>query len=123
MTTSTPLVLTNRAAIGVIDRASGKLITWTGGAPGSYVNIYGYSSIHQNTPVAGGSTLYAYFTCSELASAGRFTIPAVVLNSLPPSASGYLYVANGTVQKFAASGLDFGLLFLSMEEGFSVPFI
>lgn len=120
---ATPLVWTNRPAITEINRATGQLIKWTGGLPGSYVNIFGYSSVHQFGHFPNGSTLYAYFTCSAPASAEQFTVPAAVLNSLPPSAGGYLYVANGTAQRFSAPGLDLGLLFFTIGSGISIPFI
>jgi hypothetical protein len=130
----TSLVWTNSSAIAAIDRAKGQLITWTGGIPGNYVYIFGYSIIYRLAPTAAGQ--YAedvYFTCSAPLSAGQFTVPAAVLESLPPtgttlsvdlppSGNGYLYVASGSVQRFSAPGLDLGLLFFGAGSGISVPF-
>jgi len=128
-----PLVWTNRSIITAVDRANSQLITWTGGMPGSYVSIFGYSHARESSPLADGSGLYTYFTCSAPVSAGQFTVPAVVLESLlpsgtvlseglPPAGNGYLYVVNGISQQFSAPGLDLGLLSFSTGIGISVPF-
>jgi len=128
-----PLVWTNSSAITVIDRAKGHLITWTGGISGSYISIFGYSFAQEYSPLANGSDVYTYFTCSAPVSAGQFTVPAAVLgsllptgtvlgNGLPPAGNGYLYVVNGITQQFSAPGLDLGLLFLSTGTGISAPF-
>jgi hypothetical protein len=128
-----PLVWTNRSTITTVDRANGQLITWTGGIPGSYVSIFGYSFAHEYSPLKNGSDVYTYFTCSAPASAGQFAVPAVVLksllpsgavlgNGLPPAGNGYLYIVNGTSQRFSAPGLDLGLLFFSAGAGISIPF-
>jgi uncharacterized protein (TIGR03437 family) len=128
-----PLVWTNSSAITVIDRAKGQLITWTGGISGSYISIFGYSFAQEYSPLANGSDVYTYFTCSAPVSAGQFTVPAAVLgsllptgtvlgNGLPPAGNGYFYVVNGITQQFSAPGLDLGLLFLSTGTGISAPF-
>ena len=130
---TTPLLWTNSSAITAIDRAKGQLITWTGGIPGSYVSIFGYSSIYETVPVAAGQLAYnVRFICSAPLSAGQFTVPAAVLQSLPPtgtalgnlppSGNGYLYVASGSIQRFSAPGLDLGLLFFGAGSGISVQF-
>jgi uncharacterized protein (TIGR03437 family) len=128
-----PLIWTNRSTIGKVDRARGQVITWTGGIPGSYVSISGYSYINEPAATASAELpYYIYFTCSAPVSAGQFTVPAAVLESLPPTGSvrgqltpsgdGYLEVANGSIQRFTAPGLDLGLVFLSASGGISVPF-
>lgn len=128
-----PFVWTNRSTITALNRANGQTITWTGGIPGSYVSIFGYSFAHENSRGGNGSDEYTYFTCSALASAGQFTVPAEVLGGLlrtgaslgvglPPVGNGYLYVVNGTSQRFSAPGLDLGLLFFNVGSGISVPF-
>jgi uncharacterized protein (TIGR03437 family) len=130
---TTPLVWTNAPATAAVDRGKGQLVTWTGGIPGSYVYISGYSYINMYTPLAGGQApTYVYFTCSAPLSAGQFTVPAAVLeslpatgtaiNALPPTGNGYLYVASGGMQPFSAPGLDLGLLFFGAGSGISVPF-
>ncbi|HXP88329.1 MAG TPA: hypothetical protein VN841_26605 [Bryobacteraceae bacterium] len=128
-----PLVWTNGSAITAINRASGQQITWTGGIPGSYVSIYGYTFAHEYSPAANGSDVYTYLTCSAPISAGQFTIPAAVLESLmpsgtvlggglPPAGNGYLFVVNQTVQQFQAPGMDLGLILFGAGSGISVPF-
>ena len=120
---ATPFVWTNNSAITALSRANGQLFTWTGGVPGSYVSVFGYSVINEPTEAKGGqSALYVYFTCSAPLSAGQFTVPAAVLESLPPSKAGYLYVANEITQQFSAPGLDLGLLFFGVGSGISIPF-
>jgi uncharacterized protein (TIGR03437 family) len=131
---TSPLVWTNASATAAIDRGRGQLVTWTGGIPGSYVYIFGYSYINLYTPLAvGQAPSYVYFTCSAPLSAGQFTVPAAVLESLPPAGAalspgltptfdGYLYVSSGSIQQFSAPGLDLGLLFFGAGSGISVPF-
>lgn len=127
-----PLEWTNRSAIMAVNRAKGQLITWTGGVPGSYASIFGYSSAHQYGG-ANRSDVYTYFTCSAPVSAGQFTVPAAVLesvlpsgavlgNGLQPVGNGNLYVANGMSQRFSAPGLDLGLFTFTTGTGLSVPF-
>jgi len=119
---TTPLLWTNDSAIAAVERAKGQPVTWSGGAPGSYVYIFGYSPLYQYSPLAGGSTTRVGFTCSALLSAGQFTVPAAALESLPAAENGYFYVANGVLQRFSAPGLDLGLLFFGAGTGISVPF-
>jgi uncharacterized protein (TIGR03437 family) len=127
------LVWTNRSSITAVNRANGQLITWSGGIPGSYVSIFGYSFAHEYGPLAQGSDVYTYFTCSASVSKGQFTVPEAVLESLlpsgavlsrglPPAGNGYLYVVNGTSERFSAPGLDLGLIYFGVESGISVPF-
>lgn len=130
---TSPLLWTNRSTISAVDRTKGQLITWTGGIPGSYVYIFGYSYINEAAPTAAGEfSHYVYFTCSAPLSAEQFTVPAAVLESLPPSGAvqgyltpsgnGYLYVGSGNVQRFSAPGLDLGLVFFGIASGISIPF-
>ncbi len=98
------------------------MFTWTGGLPGSYVRIIGYSYIHEASPLANGSDEYIYFTCSAPVSSGQFTVPAAVLDSLLPGTIGQVYVANETIQQFTAPGLDLGILLFGVGNGISVPF-
>jgi len=128
-----PLVWTNRSSITEINRASGQLITWTGGTPGTYVSIYGYTWAHEYSPLKDGDDVYTNFLCNAPVSGGKFTVPAPVLESLlplgaalatglPPSGNGYLFVVSETIQSFSAPGLDLGLMSLSAGTGISVPF-
>ncbi|MFB3777947.1 MAG: hypothetical protein ACE141_10055 [Bryobacteraceae bacterium] len=73
-----PLTWTNRDSITEVNRAQDLLITWTGGDQTGYVMISGMSV---------GTNSGAMFVCTERASAGRFSVPSVVLSAMPPSAS------------------------------------
>lgn len=129
---SPPLVWTNRATITAVNRARGQLVAWTGGAPGSYVYIFGYTYIYSATVSAGDQPSYTNFYCTAPLSAGQFTVPASVLQNLtptgyengidPPTGNGSLYVTSRVVQPFAAPGLDLGLLLFTAGSGISVPF-
>ena len=75
---------TNRTQISTTpaNRASGLLVTWSGGDSTGYVIITGN---------AGGSNTGIYqmqFACSVPASAGSFTVPASVLLALPTTGPG-----------------------------------
>jgi uncharacterized protein (TIGR03437 family) len=96
-----------------IIRSQGQTITWTGGAPNSYVYISGTS------PTTFGSSTAASFFCTASASAGQFTVPASVLLALPVTqyqVQGFLEVPDGQLTvgnttypvTFSASGLDAG---------------
>ncbi len=94
-----PLSWTNSSAIAAVTRANGQNVTWSGGAPGSWVVISGSTS---------NATVNASFTCYAQASAGNFMIPSYVLLGLP-SGSGSMALENvSTPVSFTASGLDFG---------------
>ena len=94
-----PLTWTNSSAIAAVTRANGQNVSWSGGAPGSWVVISGSTS---------NATVNASFTCYAQASAGNFMIPSYVLLGLP-SGSGSMALENvATPVSFTASGLDFG---------------
>jgi hypothetical protein len=120
---ATPVNWTNRDEIKSLDRAGGQAITWTGGAPGSYVSVFGYSTMSVPSPLGDSLTQYIYFICTADATAGSFHIPTAVLNSLPPTAHGHLYVVNGIAKEFEAPGLDLGLLYFASGSGLEVPLL
>lgn len=98
-----PLVWTNQASITTVNRAQGQTVTWSGGAPGTYVAIEG-----QSTVSAGTGFVSATFTCYAPVSAGQFTVPSWILLALPPNNSGSMSLENQTFpQLFSASGLDY----------------
>ncbi len=86
---ATPLNWTN-SNVANVTRSSGQLITWTGGAPGSYVEIQGTSG-------TGAQGVEAFFICIAPVAAGQFTIPSYVLLSLPQSTSLVQGVPGGTL--------------------------
>jgi uncharacterized protein (TIGR03437 family) len=103
----------NTAGNTPIDRTSPYTVTWSGGAPGTLVEITG-SSI-----VIGPPTVVASFLCFAPQEALRFTIGPDVLLQLPSSsvisAGGFTIstssLAVGNVSnpvKFTAPGLDYG---------------
>lgn len=90
---------TNQNAAAKITRANGLLITWTGGAAGTYVSISGSAS---GTGAAGS------FNCLAPLSAGQFTVPPYMFAALSGS-NVNITVADQTVpQTFNAAILDYG---------------
>ena len=107
------LVWTNQDGISTVNRSNGLPITWTGGDPAGFVDITGSSS----TGLSLTTFVSASFTCRAKVSDGNFTVPPLVLLSLPPSGSisgftipGSLSVgATSTPKTFTATGLDYGV--------------
>ena len=96
-----PVVPANSSAPTDLDQ--GVTVTWTGGAPDTYVEIYGSSS-------TAGGTVNVQFFCFEKAGAGRFLIPSWVLLALPPFNEKLFFLLLSNVtnpQPFSVPGLDF----------------
>src|SRR5262249_5693003 len=105
---------TNKDALASPDRTQDLTVTWSGGVPDKeYALIVGLAV---NQQVAMG------FLCAEKVSAGKFTVPAWVLSSIPKSdvftaggqtlPGGLLGVGTApltSVGRFTAPGLDFGV--------------
>ena len=93
----------------VVTRRMGMNVAWNpGGATGSIPLILGISS-----PTDQGNLTYTAASCTVLASAGAFTIPAYALLALP-STGGFLTFGPGDLQPltsgvFSASGLNLGI--------------
>jgi uncharacterized protein (TIGR03437 family) len=102
---SNPIVWTNMNAITSVNRSQGVTLTWTGGAPNSYVLISGGSSSPQTTsqPVLG-----AGFFCYAPVSAGQFTVPSPILLQMPIGAGSLVLENSTTPVPFSASGLIYG---------------
>lgn len=106
---------TNKAATTTVNRAQGLPVTWTGGDPNGFVQIYGYSLSE-----ASENAVTGFFTCMERASVGSFNVPSVVLLALPPSPTGgglslaptgILGVGGvSAVREFTAPGIDTGTI-------------
>ncbi len=98
---TTPFVWTNMPdPTKPIDRTKDLTVTWTGGYPDTQVTIEGGS-------LANGVNVS--FLCAAPVSAGRMTVPAYVLENLPPTGSagqGQLTMLNRIVTTFTATGLD-----------------
>ncbi len=107
-------VWSNRDAISIVNRATNLDVAWTGGDPQGFVSINGFSA----APL-GSQRIGAGFVCLSPASAGRFTVPAAVLQSLPITGTastedvpfGQLVVAGvSRTGSFTATGLDAGYI-------------
>lgn len=105
ITFPSPLTWTNESSISAVTEAQGQLITWTGGATGTYVIISGDST---SNSASGSAPVSAGFTCLAPVSAGQFTVPAYVLLALPHG-TGSLGIYNYAIgQSFTATGIDYG---------------
>jgi uncharacterized protein (TIGR03437 family) len=117
---------TNRAAITNVNRANGLTVTWSGGTADGIVQITGYSSSD-----ASENSILGIFVCTEVASRGTFTVPSVVLLSLPATPTGAglglplgVLAVGGTSppRTFTAPGLDAGYIFSTSLSGKSVNY-
>ena len=100
------LTWTNSAQINSVTRSQGVNVTWSGGAPGTYVAIGGTSSV-----TIGAKFVSVTFTCLAPVSPGQFSVPVPVLLALPAGDGGGLTVSNfSNLQQFTATGLDLGLM-------------
>jgi uncharacterized protein (TIGR03437 family) len=108
-----PLVWTNQQAITAVDRTKPVTVTWSGGIPGTYVQI------------GGGSTtinVSATFLCIAPVEAGTFTIPTYVLLATPVANGGINLINQSNPQTFPASGLNTTFAVAETESSISVPF-
>ena len=108
-----PLVWTNQTAITSVNRSQDVIVTWTGGIPGTWVQIGGGS-----TTINTSGT----FICLAPVSAGRFTIPSYVLMASPVGNGGISLINQSNNQPFTASGLDISTAVAETEASISVPF-
>ncbi len=88
---------TNQSAVTTVDRTQGLLVTWTGGNPGTYVDIGG-TSTSTSGAIAG-------FGCRAAVEAGQFTVPSYILMGLP-AGSGGVNLQSDVFSTFSAAGLD-----------------
>jgi len=104
---------TNQDAVTSIDRSQGTTVTWTGGDPNGYVQIYGFSTAASNQS-AGSS-----FVCTARTSDQRFTVPAHVTLAMAPGTPSVpaaiwpssLWVLGFSAPTFfQAQGLDLGIV-------------
>jgi hypothetical protein len=108
-----PLVWTNQAAITAVDRTTPVTVTWSGGIPGTYVQIGGGS-----TTIGASAT----FLCIAPVEAGQFTIPAYVLGATPVGSGGINLINQSAPVAFTASGLGTTFAVAETEASISVPF-
>jgi uncharacterized protein (TIGR03437 family) len=101
LTFPVPLNWTNESSISTVTESQGQLITWTGGATGTYVEISGSSS-------SADFSASASFVCLAPASDQKFTVPSYVLLAMP-AGTGSLGLFNfSNPVKFTATGIDTG---------------
>lgn len=96
------LTWTNPSAASTITQGSGLELTWTGGNPGSLVEISGASDLRSGP----GVNIPVSFTCLEHVEAGRFTVPAYILDSLPLSQTAGIGITNVIYFPLSAPGVD-----------------
>jgi hypothetical protein len=110
-----PLTWSNESSISAVTESQGQLITWTGGATGTYVEISGSSS-------SADFSVSASFVCLAPVGDQKFTVPSYVLLSLP-AGTGSLGVSNfSNLVKFTATGLDYGYAIAGVESDESVTY-
>jgi uncharacterized protein (TIGR03437 family) len=124
---ASPLTWTNMSSTSTITRANGLKVNWTGGDANTFVTISGLSF-----GLIGSSTtdfVVGEFSCNAPTSAGTFTVPSTVLESMPASATilgistSTLSVSNVTVPAtFTATGIDLGLVEASVENTIYVTY-
>ena len=103
-----PVVWTNRDDINSIPTGQPLTVTWDGGPGEGFVHVVGSS-------FATSSEVGAAFMCKEHVSAKQFTVPAAVIDALPPSQFDE-GIPSGTLSlvtclpptPFTATGLDVG---------------
>jgi uncharacterized protein (TIGR03437 family) len=112
LTLPAPIEWTNRDSFSVVRRSQDLTVTWTGGDSAKEYVVVGASSYDTTRQVGAG------ITCMERASAGRFTIPAWLLATLPATVSLPGTLPKGYVEfrtypivepaRFQAQGIDVG---------------
>ncbi len=101
--------ISNKAALATVDRSQPLTVAWTGGTPGQFVMLGGFSSNHNTGLPPQIDAGKRDFVCSEAAEKGTFTIPVYIMQTLwpTPDASGALLLSYGpTSQPLNIPGLD-----------------
>jgi uncharacterized protein (TIGR03437 family) len=120
LTLPAPIQWTNQDSFSVVQRAQDLTVTWTGGDPAKEYVLVGAMSFDTTREVGAG------ITCVERASAGRFTIPAWLLSTLPASGlfpgtslpKGIVSVSTLSIvepARFQAQGIDVGYFGYSLK--------
>jgi uncharacterized protein (TIGR03437 family) len=97
-------IVGTQAAPTPIPRNQDLTITWTGGDPNGFVDITAVSSTLQSGLTPSPTTPGILVECMAPASAGTFTVPAYVLQSLPSTVSSTATVPPGELLVGPASG-------------------
>ncbi len=108
------LTWTNENSISAVNESQGQLITWSGGASGTLVFIFGSSST---------TAVEANFICVAPVGDQQFTIPSYVLEALPKGPTGSLGLFNfASPTSFAATGIDRGTASAGVSVELSVTY-
>jgi len=124
-----PLIWTNQEGLFEVERNGGVTVTWSGGDPSGYVQVYGYSIVQVDETNGIGAS----FACTAPTTDGAFTVPSYILLALPPSGSqviagmefpafGTLSVNSYALKVFHADGIDFGTVTHTITNGNSVVY-
>ena len=90
---------TNMNSITSIPRTQGLNVTWTGAPASSFLFLRGFSST---------ATAVASFSCTIPAAPGQFTVPAYILQAMPPGTGSLSMTAVEYIATFTSPGLDLG---------------
>jgi len=101
LTLPAPIGITNLPAL--IDRSKDLTLTWSNSALFLNVSILGVSGV----PLPSGQIAYVQFYCTAAASAGQFTIPAVIINLLPLNGYGAPGVPGAAIEIAGVAGNAF----------------
>jgi hypothetical protein len=98
---------TNQSTIGLsaIPRNAPMTITWTGGDPTGFVDITAIASTLESGVTPAGNTPGILVECIAPASAGTFTVPTYVLQSMPSTTSSTATVPPGELLVGPASSV------------------
>jgi uncharacterized protein (TIGR03437 family) len=106
-----------------INPAKDLILTWSGGSNYPLVSIFGISGV----PVASPDSSFVDFICTADAAAGKFTIPAAILNLLPSNGYGSptkkgvdIEIAGVNPQDFSAAGspgIDAAMMTVYVSQG------
>jgi hypothetical protein len=107
-------ILTNPANFNLpaVTRSSGLIVTWNpfGGAVNPPGAANAFVEIQVSSSTGNNSQIGATAICDIPASAGKFTIPAYVLQALPAGNLGGFQIFPKTESSFTATGLNLGLV-------------
>jgi uncharacterized protein (TIGR03437 family) len=115
-----PALVTPTNIPASVNRSQDLTLTWSGGSAYPVVAIFLYSGVPE-----GSSDSFSTMLCDADATSGTFTIPAAVLNLLPPKGYGAygkqgvdIQIAGVAVATYtASSGLDVGALSMFATSG------
>ncbi|MEI9814821.1 MAG: hypothetical protein WDO18_20255 [Acidobacteriota bacterium] len=122
LTYTTPVVWTNFSQLASIDRNAGATITWTGGDPNGFVQVFAYGTL-VNTQ---GGQVATGITCVAPSGDHSFTIPPYILAALPPTQAGNPAILGisgfAAPKKISGGGLDLTFAAVVDHAGINVTY-